>query len=76
MKTGFKMIIEIIRFIVLALVGIAFFTLLERKILGYLQFRKGPNKVSFLGLLQPIRDALKLFTKEVVGPYRARMGLI
>jgi NADH-ubiquinone oxidoreductase chain 1 len=51
---------------VIAILAIAFFTLLERKILGYSQLRKGPNKVSFIGILQPFADAMKLFTKEIV----------
>jgi NADH-ubiquinone oxidoreductase chain 1 len=51
------------------LVNVAFITLLERKILGYSQLRKGPNKVRFLGIRQPLNDAIKLFSKEVVYPY-------
>jgi len=54
--------------IIIALLAIAFYTLLERKILGYIQLRKGPNKVTFIGLTQPFADALKLFTKESLYP--------
>lgn len=50
-------------FLTLAL-GVGFFTLIERKVLSYIQLRKGPNKVGFTGLPQPLADAAKLFTKE------------
>jgi len=52
------------------LISVAFFTLYERKLLRYSQYRVGPNKVSVLGLLQPISDAIKLFTKERIMPFK------
>nr|QZH57645.1 NADH dehydrogenase subunit 1 [Nemalecium lighti] len=62
-----KVLITLIKFlfiIVPVLIGVAYLTLLERKILGYSQRRKGPNVVGFYGILQPLADGVKLFSKE------------
>nr|AFU55320.1 NADH dehydrogenase subunit 1 [Haemaphysalis humerosa] len=51
--------------LMMVLLSVAFFTLLERKILGYCHLRKGPNKAGISGILQPFSDAMKLFSKEM-----------
>lgn len=63
---------NIVFFLVCILINIAFVTLFERKVLGLSQYRLGPNKARWKGLMQPIADAIKLFLKCWVVPFKAR----
>ena len=71
MQTILFIIFELIKFLIIAvpvLISVAYLTLAERKVIGYSQTRKGPNVVGIYGLLQPLADGIKLFSKEMVIP--------
>jgi len=63
-----NVILKILIIVVPLLISVAYFTLAERKIMGIIQRRKGPNVIGYLGLLQPLADGLKLFVKETILP--------
>lgn len=66
-------VLKILTIIVPLLLSVAYFTIAERKIMGIIQRRKGPNVIGFLGLLQPLADGLKLFAKETILPSNSNL---
>jgi len=68
-------LVKILALVVPLMLGVAYLTYAERKIIGWMQVRIGPNRVGFQGLLQPIADAVKLLMKEIIIPSGASRGL-
>ena len=68
-------LIKIVAVVLPILACVAYLTLWERKLIGWMHVRLGPNRVGPLGLLQPIADAVKLMTKEIIMPSQASRGL-
>lgn len=68
-------ILKILSIIIPLLIAVAYFTIAERKIMGAIQRRRGPNVVGYIGLLQPLADGLKLFAKETTLPTSANTGI-
>jgi NADH-quinone oxidoreductase subunit H len=69
------LLLKILGIIVPLLLSVAYFTLAERKLIGSIQRRRGPNVVGYIGLLQPLADGLKLFVKESIFPSNANTFL-
>jgi len=68
-------LIKIVVVVIPLMLAVAYLTLWERKAIGFTQIRIGPNRIGPLGLLQPIADALKLLTKEIITPTMVNKGL-
>jgi len=68
-------VLKILAIVIPLLISVAYFTLAERKIMGSIQRRRGPNVIGYLGLLQPLADGLKLFVKETILPSNSNLFL-
>ena len=68
-------LLKIILIVAPLMLGVAYLTLAERKVIGYMQVRIGPNRVGPWGLIQPIADGLKLLLKEIIIPSRSSKGI-
>jgi NADH-quinone oxidoreductase subunit H len=75
LKLTISIILKILAIVVPLLISVAYFTLAERKIMGAIHRRKGPNVIGYLGLLTPLSDGLKLFAKETILPSNANLAV-
>ena len=72
---GVIIVAQILAIVLPLLIAVAYLTLMERRVIGYIQMRRGPNVVGPFGMLQPFADALKLLTKETIIPSRSNRFL-
>ena len=75
LRVAIEILTKIFMIVIPVMISVAYLTYLERRVVGYMQRRRGPNRVGYGGLLQPIADALKLLTKEVILPANANRFL-
>jgi len=68
-----SIVLKILSIVLPLLISVAYFTIAERKLMGSIQRRRGPNVIGFLGLLQPLADGLKLFVKETILPSNSNL---
>ena len=70
-----SIVLKILAIVLPLLISVAYFTIAERKMMGSIQRRRGPNVIGFLGLLQPLADGLKLFVKETILPSNSNIHM-
>ncbi|HJU50543.1 MAG TPA: NADH-quinone oxidoreductase subunit NuoH [Pseudogulbenkiania sp.] len=68
-------LLKIVAIVAPMMIAVAYLTLAERKVIGYMQVRIGPNRVGYFGLLQPLADGIKLLLKEIILPTQSSKGL-
>ena len=69
------LLLKILAIVVPLILAVAYYTYMERKVIGYMQIRRGPNRIGPLGLAQPFADVFKLLLKEIVLPANANKFL-